>query len=67
MTPRLDTPPLLSVPPGPPTSAVLDRLERELRDLWVVGPRELPKSRVCLMNLVVAVRSEERRVGKECA
>jgi glucose-6-phosphate dehydrogenase assembly protein OpcA len=49
--------PILSVPPGPPTSAVLERLEKELRELWVAGPGELPKSRVCLMNLVVAVGS----------
>jgi glucose-6-phosphate dehydrogenase assembly protein OpcA len=49
--------PPLSVPPGPPTSAILDRLERELRDLWATGPGEAPKSRVCLMNLVAAVGS----------
>jgi len=59
LSPRIETQPLLSVPPGPPTSAILERLERELRDLWVTAPRELPKSRVCLMNLVVAVSSRE--------
>ncbi len=53
-----DTPPL-SIPPGPPTSAVLERLERELRDLWVTAPGEAPRSRVCLMNLVVATSSGE--------
>jgi glucose-6-phosphate dehydrogenase assembly protein OpcA len=59
VTPSVDTPPLLSVPPGPPTSAILERLERELRDIWTSGPRDLPKSRVCLMNLVVAVGSRD--------
>jgi glucose-6-phosphate dehydrogenase assembly protein OpcA len=54
----LDAPPL-SVPPGPPTSAILERLERELRELWITAPGELPKSRVSLMNLVVAVGSRE--------
>ncbi len=49
--------PRLSVPPGPPTSAILERLEKELRDLWVTPAGELPKSRVCLMNLIVAVGS----------
>ena len=46
----------LSIPPGPPTSAILDRLERELRGLWTTPllPGEAPKSRVCTMNLVVA-------------
>jgi len=55
---RFEVPPL-SVPPGPPTSAILERLERELRELWAVAPGEHPKSRVCLMNLVVAVGSRE--------
>jgi glucose-6-phosphate dehydrogenase assembly protein OpcA len=49
--------PLLTIPPGPPTSAILARLEREVRELWVGLPGELPKSRVCMMNLVVAVTS----------
>jgi len=49
--------PLLSVPPGPATSAILERLERELRELWAPAPGEAPKSRVCLMNLVAAVGS----------
>jgi glucose-6-phosphate dehydrogenase assembly protein OpcA len=49
--------PLLTVPPGPPTSAILARLERQIRELWVGLPGELPKSRVCMMNLVVAVPS----------
>src|SRR5271154_4391717 len=49
--------PLLTVPPGPPTSAILARLEREVRELWVGLPGEPPKSRVCMMNLVVAVTS----------
>ena len=53
---RVDSPPL-SIPPGPPTSAIIERLERELRELWVTAPGETPKSRVCLMNLVVAVGS----------
>jgi glucose-6-phosphate dehydrogenase assembly protein OpcA len=50
----------LSIPPGPPTSAILDRLERELRGLWTapVVPGEAPKSRVCTMNLVVAASRE---------
>ena len=53
--------PLLSVPPGPATSAILDRLEKELRDLWAAptAPGQLPKSRVCTMNLVVAASSRE--------
>src|ERR1700733_9625112 len=51
-----DAPPL-SVPAGPPTSAILERLERELRELWVAAPGETPKSRVCLMNLIIAVGS----------
>jgi glucose-6-phosphate dehydrogenase assembly protein OpcA len=49
--------PLLTIPPGPPTSAILSRLEREVRELWLGLPGELPKSRVCMMNLVVAVTS----------
>ena len=49
--------PLLTIPPGPPTSAILARLEREVRELWQGLPGELPKSRVCMMNLVVAVTS----------
>jgi glucose-6-phosphate dehydrogenase assembly protein OpcA len=49
--------PLLTIPPGPPTSAIIARLEREVRELWVGLPGELPKSRVCMMNLVVAVTS----------
>jgi glucose-6-phosphate dehydrogenase assembly protein OpcA len=49
--------PLLTVPPGPPTSAILARLEREARELWVASPGELPKARVCMMNLVVAASS----------
>jgi hypothetical protein len=49
----------LSIPSGPPTSAILERIERELRDLWVLAPGEAPRSRVCLMNLVVAVGSRE--------
>jgi glucose-6-phosphate dehydrogenase assembly protein OpcA len=58
VSPYVDVPPL-SVPPGPPTSAILERLERELRELWAPKPGEAPKSRVCLMNLVVAVGSRE--------
>ncbi len=49
--------PLLTIPPGPPTSAILARLERDVRALWLGLPGELPKSRVCMMNLVVAVTS----------
>ena len=59
MSPAVEPRSPLSVPPGPPTSAILERLERELRDLWVPAPGEPPKSRVCLMNLVVAVSSHE--------
>ena len=52
----MNVPSPLSIPPGPPTSAILDRLERELRGLWTTPlvPGEAPKSRVCTMNLVVA-------------
>lgn len=48
--------PASSVRPG----AVVTRLENELRDLWSgpPAPGELPKSRVCTMNLVVVVGSE---------
>ncbi len=49
--------PLLTIPPGPPTSAILARLEREVRELWRGLPGEPPKSHVCMMNLVVAVTS----------
>jgi glucose-6-phosphate dehydrogenase assembly protein OpcA len=52
-----DSGPLLTIPPGPPTSAILARLEREVRELWRGLPGELPKSHVCMMNLVVAVPS----------
>jgi glucose-6-phosphate dehydrogenase assembly protein OpcA len=53
--------PLLSIPPGPAPSAILDRLEKELRDFWnaPVAPGQAPKSRVCTMNLVVAASSRE--------
>lgn len=38
----------------PRPGEVLDRIERELRDIWKVSvPGELPKSRACTMNLVV--------------
>src|SRR5580693_5383102 len=52
-----DSGPLLTIPPGPPTSAILARLVREVRELWRGLPGELPKSHVCMMNLVVAVPS----------
>jgi glucose-6-phosphate dehydrogenase assembly protein OpcA len=42
-------------------STTLARLERELRELWSepTAPGELPKTRVCTMNLVVVARGEE--------
>jgi glucose-6-phosphate dehydrogenase assembly protein OpcA len=51
----------LSIPPGPATSAILERLERELRDMWTgpLAPGEAPKARACTMNLVVAAGSRE--------
>jgi glucose-6-phosphate dehydrogenase assembly protein OpcA len=51
----------LSIPPGPATSAILGRIERELRDMWTapLAPGEMPKSRACTMNLVVAAASRE--------
>ncbi len=53
--------PLLSIPPGPATSAILARIERELREMWTapLAPGEAPKSRACTMNLVVAASSRE--------
>lgn len=44
-----------------PTSAVLDRIEKELRALWTEPTKsgEAPKSRVCTMNLVVVAGSRE--------
>jgi glucose-6-phosphate dehydrogenase assembly protein OpcA len=51
----------LSVPPGPATSAILERLERDLRDIWAapLAPGEAPKARACTMNLVIAAGSRE--------
>jgi glucose-6-phosphate dehydrogenase assembly protein OpcA len=49
-----------SAPPiSPPTSTVLARVERELREIWAAPAKagEMPKSRVCTMNLVVAAGS----------
>ncbi len=44
---------------GAPMSPVIARIERELRDLWSIPatPGELPKTRVCTMNLVVIAGS----------
>ena len=51
---RPSTPPI-----SPPTSSVLARVERELREMWTAPAKagETPKSRVCTMNLVVAAGS----------
>ncbi len=58
---RADAQSPLSIPPGPVTSAILARIEKELRDMWTapLAPGEMPKSRVCTMNLVVAASSRE--------
>src|SRR5262245_36016123 len=46
---------------NPPTSSVIHRVERELREIWTqpAAPSETPKSRVCTMNLVVVAGSRE--------
>ena len=51
----------LSIPPGPATSVILGRIERELRDMWSaqLAPGEAPRSRACTMNLVVAASSRD--------
>ena len=56
----------LSIPPGPATSVILGRIERELRDMWSaqLAPGEAPRSRACTMNLVVAASSRDAEVRK---
>jgi glucose-6-phosphate dehydrogenase assembly protein OpcA len=46
---------------NPPTSSVITRIERELRDIWnaPAAPNEPPKSRACTMNIVVLVGARE--------
>jgi glucose-6-phosphate dehydrogenase assembly protein OpcA len=46
---------------NPPTSSVISRIERELREIWAEpsSPNEAPKSRACTMNIVVLVGSRE--------
>ncbi len=48
-------------PPAPAPSAVMARIERELRDMWsVAAPAgDVPRARACTMNLVVVASSEE--------
>jgi glucose-6-phosphate dehydrogenase assembly protein OpcA len=50
-----------SISPPAPASAVLARVEKELRDIWAApeNPGELPKSRACTMNLVVVAGARE--------
>jgi glucose-6-phosphate dehydrogenase assembly protein OpcA len=55
-----------SIPPSgpsvaPPTSSVLARIEKELREMWTAPaqPGEAPKSRICTMNLVVAAGTRD--------
>src|SRR5260370_5949321 len=54
--PQSTPPPSLS---GVPMSSVIGRIEKELRDMWTAPakPGELPKSRVCTMNLIVVAGS----------
>lgn len=46
---------------APAPSAVMSRIERELRDMWsVAAPAgDVPRARACTMNLVVVASSEE--------
>lgn len=46
---------------NPPTSSVISRIEKELREMWTApqAPNEPPKSRACTMNVVVIVGSRE--------
>jgi glucose-6-phosphate dehydrogenase assembly protein OpcA len=46
---------------SPPTSSVISRVERDLREIWAspASPGEPPKSRACTTNIVVLVGSRE--------
>src|SRR5262245_11160434 len=46
---------------NPPTSSVIGRIERELREIWAAPstPNETPKARACTMNLVTLIGSRE--------
>lgn len=46
---------------APSPSAVMARVERELRDMWTIAPPagDLPRARACTMNLVVVASSIE--------
>jgi glucose-6-phosphate dehydrogenase assembly protein OpcA len=48
-----------SISPPAPASAVIARVEKELRDLWAVQPGEEVKARACTMNLVVVAGPRE--------
>ncbi len=50
-----------SLSPPAPASAVLSRIEKELRDIWAAPAiaGEPPKSRACTMNLVVVAGERE--------
>jgi glucose-6-phosphate dehydrogenase assembly protein OpcA len=47
-----------SLPPTAPTSSVIGRIEKELRDIWTTDAND-PKSRAITMNLVVVAGSRE--------
>ena len=53
-----------SLPPAVPTSSVIGRIEKELRELWSTPvdsakPGTAPQARACTMNLVVVAGSSE--------